>query len=151
MSKSGETLPLAPKIELSYICKVALAVSFLGLFLLSWFKLDMSIFGFFTDFQNVINLFRRMYPPDFSEISTVVSAMVETLWIALLGTLGAVLLSYPLALLAASNTSPNRALRALSRGLITLSRAVPEIILAAIFVVAFGTGPFPLQVIGSGR
>ena len=143
MSKSGETLPLAPKIDLSYICKVALAVSFLGLFLLSWFKLDMSIFGFFTDFQNVINLFRRMYPPDFSEISTVVSAMVETLWIALLGTLGAVLLSYPLALLAASNTSPNRALRALSRGLITLSRAVPEIILAAIFVVAFGTGPFP--------
>jgi phosphonate transport system permease protein len=103
----------------------------------------MSIFGFFSDFQNVINLFGRMYPPDFAEISTVISAMVETLWIALLGTLGAVILSYPLALLAASNTTPNRALRAFSRGAITLSRAVPEIILAAIFVVAFGTGPFP--------
>ena len=143
MTKSGETLPLAPKIDVLYISKIVIVVTFLALFLWSWIKIDMSIFEFFSDFQNVINLFRRMYPPDFAEISTVISAMVETLWIALLGTLGAVLLSYPLALLAASNTSPNRALRAFSRGAITLSRAVPEIILAAIFVVAFGTGPFP--------
>ena len=137
MTKSGETLPLAPKIDVSYISKIVIVVTFFALFLWSWIKIDMSIFGFFSDFQNVINLFGRMYPPDFAEISTVISAMIETLWIALLGTLGAVLLSYPLALLAASNTSPNRALRAFSRGAITLSRAVPEIILAAIFVVAF--------------
>jgi len=143
MTKSGETLPLAPKIDVAYIIKIALVVTFVASFLWSWVKIDMSIFGFFSDFQNVINLFGRMYPPDFAEISTVISAMVETLWIALLGTLGAVILSYPLALLAASNTTPNRALRAFSRGAITLSRAVPEIILAAIFVVAFGTGPFP--------
>jgi phosphonate transport system permease protein len=143
MTKSGETLPLAPKIDVAYIIKIALVVTFVASFLWSWVKIDMSIFGFFSDFQNVINLFGRMYPPDFAEISTVISAMIETLWIALLGTLGAVLLSYPLALLAASNTTPNRALRAFSRGAITLSRAVPEIILAAIFVVAFGTGPFP--------
>jgi len=143
MTKSGEALPLAPKIDVSYISKIALVVTFFVLFLWSWVKIDMSVFGFFSDFQNVINLFGRMYPPDFAEISTVISAMIETLWIALLGTLGSVLLSYPLALLAASNTSPNRAMRAFSRGAITLSRAVPEIILAAIFVVAFGTGPFP--------
>jgi phosphonate transport system permease protein len=143
MNKSGEALPLAPKIDVAYIIKIALVVTFVASFLWSWVKIDMSIFGFFSDFQNVINLFGRMYPPDFAEISTVISAMVETLWIALLGTLGAVILSYPLALLAASNTTPNRALRAFSRGAITLSRAVPEIILAAIFVVAFGTGPFP--------
>ena len=96
MNKSGEALPLAPKIDVSYISKIVIVVTFLALFLWSWIKIDMSILGFFTDFQNVINLFRRMYPPDFAEISTVISAMVETLWIALLGTLGAVILSYPL-------------------------------------------------------
>ena len=62
MTKSGETLPLAPKIDVSYISKIVIVVTFLALFLWSWIKIDMSIFEFFSDFQNVINLFRRMYP-----------------------------------------------------------------------------------------
>jgi len=33
MTKSGETLPLAPKIDVSYISKIALVVTFFVLFL----------------------------------------------------------------------------------------------------------------------
>jgi phosphonate transport system permease protein len=118
-------------------------VAYVLTFLWSWNRLNMSVFGFFSDLSNVGNLFKRMWPPDFSEMSRITEAMFETVWMALLGTIGAVILSYPLALAAAHNTTPNRAMRAISRGLITLSRAVPEIILAAIFVAAFGPGPFP--------
>jgi len=56
MNKSGEALPLAPKIDVAYIIKIALVVTFVASFLWSWVKIDMSIFGFFSDFQNVINL-----------------------------------------------------------------------------------------------
>jgi len=53
-----------------------------------------------------------------------------------------VILSYPLAIGAAANTTKHPTIRFICRSVITLSRAVPELILAAIFVVAYGPGPF---------
>lgn len=108
----------------------------------AWNKLNMSVLSFFDDLQNVINLFKRMYPPDFGDMDRIISLTLETLWIALLGTFGAVLLSYPLAIGAAANTTRHPIIRFVCRGIITLSRAVPELILAAIFVAAYGPGPF---------
>jgi phosphonate transport system permease protein len=102
----------------------------------------MSVLSFFDDLQNVVNLFKRMYPPEFADTDRIISLTFETLWIALLGTFGAVILSYPLAIGAAANTTKHPIIRFLCRGIITLSRAIPELILAAIFVVAYGPGPF---------
>ena len=111
-------------------------------FIWSWNYLDMSVLSFFDDLSNVVNLFKRMYPPDFGDMHRIVNAMLETLWMALLGTFLAAILSYPLALGAARNTSPHPYVRFCCRSIITLTRAVPELILAAIFVAAFDPGPF---------
>jgi phosphonate transport system permease protein len=139
---TSSTMRTTPPVSTRLVLQWVFFVSYALVFLWSWNRLDISIFGFFSDLGNVGNLFKRMYPPNFDDLNRIVEAMIETIWMALLGTVGAVILSYPLALAAAHNTTRGKAFRAISRGVITLSRAVPEIILAAIFVAAFGPGPF---------
>jgi phosphonate transport system permease protein len=69
--------------------------------------------------------------------------VVETFDIALLGTCAAVLLSLPLAVLAAENVTPSRPLYLAARGVIAVTRAVPDLVWALLFVTAVGLGPFP--------
>jgi phosphonate transport system permease protein len=72
----------------------------------------------------------------------VIPAIVETLQIALIGTVGAILVSLPFALLAARNVSPHPTVYQVTRVLLNANRAIPELIFALIFVVAVGLGPF---------
>jgi len=130
-----------PPLNLRYFLKVATLVTCAVAVWWAWNRLNMSVLSFFDDLQNVVNLFKRMYPPDFADMDRIISLTFETLWIALLGTFGAVVLSYPLAIGAAANTTNHPIIRFMCRSIITLSRAVPELILAAIFVVAYGPGP----------
>lgn len=74
-------------------------------------------------------------------LKTVLVKMVETLEIALWGTILAVSLSIPLAWFAASNYSPNKMTYTLARGFISLLRSVPELIVALFLVLAYGFGP----------
>ncbi|NBQ99574.1 MAG: phosphonate ABC transporter, permease protein PhnE [Actinobacteria bacterium] len=116
---------------------------FVGAFLWSWFSLDMSIISFFAGLGDVRNLLGRMFPPDFSNWSTIVNATFETLWMAVIGTFVSALVCVPLAFGAASNTTPHAVVRYVCRGIISLTRAVPEIIFAALFVVVLSIGPLP--------
>ena len=71
----------------------------------------------------------------------VLAKMVETLEIALWATLLAVAMSLPLAWFSARNYSPHRATYHLARGLVSLLRAVPELVSALLLVLAYGFGP----------
>lgn len=71
----------------------------------------------------------------------VAAKILETLEIALWGTLVAVLIGLPLALLGARNMTPHPAIRAASRALVGLFRAIPELISALFLVIAYGFGP----------
>lgn len=72
---------------------------------------------------------------------TVAVKMVQTIEIALWGTLISVLLSVPLAYFAARNYTPYRATYTLARGFISLLRSAPELIVALFLVLAYGFGP----------
>lgn len=72
---------------------------------------------------------------------TVLAKMLETLEIALWGTILAVLLSAPLAYFAARNYSPNRFTYTGARALISFLRSMPELIVALFLVLAYGFGP----------
>jgi phosphonate transport system permease protein len=74
-------------------------------------------------------------------LKTVMGKMIETLEIALWGTILAVSLSIPLAWFAASNYSPNRVTYTLARGVSSLLRSGPELIVALFLVLAYGFGP----------
>ena len=73
---------------------------------------------------------------------TVVTDIVQTIQMAIVGTLFAVILAIPFGLLAARNVSPHPALYQGTRFLLNMNRAVPEIIFALVFVAAVGLGPF---------
>jgi phosphonate transport system permease protein len=72
---------------------------------------------------------------------TVLVKMLQTLEIAVWGTLLSVLLSIPLAYYAASNYTPNRVTYTAARGMISLLRSAPELIVALFLVLAYGFGP----------
>ena len=84
----------------------------------------------------------RMVPPDTSVMSTVLTSTLETLQLAFVGTFFSVLLSFPLALLVATNLSPPWLAQPL-RWLLGGIRSVPLILLALFFVSTVGLGPFP--------
>ncbi|MFO7834383.1 MAG: hypothetical protein R6V31_10120, partial [Halohasta sp.] len=91
--------------------------------------------------REVADLLTRMYPPDVAYTPQIIQPLIETIHIAALGTAGALVLSIPVALLAAENTTPNPATYWLGKLLVTVSRSVNTIIWALIFVVILGSGP----------
>ncbi|ELZ31890.1 phosphonate ABC transporter, permease protein PhnE [Halorubrum terrestre] len=113
----------------------------LSVFVASWRFLDMGITNVDTVPREIRDLLTRMSPPDLAYTPEIVNPLVETLHIAALGTLGALVLALPVALLAAENTTPNAATYWLGKLIVTVSRSVNTIIWALIFVVVFGSGP----------
>ena len=86
----------------------------------------------------------RLVPPDFSTArDSIVKGLSETLAIGILATFFGTLLSIPIGLLAARNVSPSRWTYLGARYMLVLIRAIPELILAVIFVAAIGLGPIP--------
>lgn len=65
----------------------------------------------------------------------------ETLMIAFWGTLLAVIMSAPLAFLSARNLTPHPLAYGAARAVVSLLRAVPELVSALFLVVAYGFGP----------
>lgn len=96
-----------------------------------------------TGVHGMADLIRRAMPPDFSRFPDMLWPTLETVDIALFGTLAGVCLALPLAVLAATNVSPSRVVYFLSRGVIAVARAVPDLVWALLFVTAVGLGPFP--------
>ena len=90
----------------------------------------------------MLDFFSRMFPPDLAHLRLLGGATVETLQIAVWGTLIAVLLSIPFALLGAKNTTPHLAVFHLTRILLNALRSINELVFALIFVAAVGLGPF---------
>jgi phosphonate transport system permease protein len=96
-----------------------------------------------TGFHGMVDIIRRATPPDFSKLPDVAWPALETVDIAIFGTLAGVAMALPLAVLAATNVTPSRALYYVSRATIGFTRAVPDLVWALLFVTAVGLGPFP--------
>ena len=58
--------------------------------------------------EQIADLFGRMYPPDPSNLETILKVLWDTVNIATFATTFAVLLSLPVAYISAQNTTPNR-------------------------------------------
>jgi len=113
---------------------------------------------------NIVDFMTRLFPPKFDvqplslavptplqgllgeqlalRLPRVVPYMVETLQMAVVGTLLGVVLAIPFGLLAARNVAPYPWVYTTTRMLLNINRAIPDIIFALIFVAAVGLGPF---------
>lgn len=134
-----------------------------GLVLLGWSAhgAQVSLTAIFdpTTVNSVARFAGGLFPPETSPdfLGTVARLMVETLQISIVGTALAIAIGFPLGLWATrrrgeevSHDSQGTALWLinwgryyLSRSVLNLLRAVPELVWALVFVVAVGLGPFP--------
>lgn len=89
---------------------------------------------------NKVTLKRRWWNNAFP--NTIVGAMIQTIQMALAGTVLALLFAFPLAFLAASNTSPHKFVYSGTRLVINFMRTIPDLALGLVFVAAVGLGPF---------
>lgn len=80
-------------------------------------------------------------PPDLSRLPQVLEATVETFEMALVGTAIGAVVSLPIALLAARNTTPNIVVYGVARAIISFMRAVPDLVWGLVFIVTVGLGP----------
>lgn len=87
------------------------------------------------------DMFERMWPPDYAYYpGGVHEALVESMHIAGMGTILALVMSLPVALLAAKNITPVPALNWLARLILVSSRSVNTLVWAILFVAVFGPG-----------
>jgi phosphonate transport system permease protein len=88
------------------------------------------------------DMLRRMWPVDVAFYpGGVHSALIDSIHIATLGTILAVLMAIPVAFLAAQNTTPFPALNYLGKFILVASRSVNTLVWALLFVAIFGPGP----------
>jgi phosphonate transport system permease protein len=72
----------------------------------------------------------------------IIGSIIETVQMAIIGTVATIILSIPLALLAARNISPHPLVYQGTRLFLNLIRTIPPLIWALIMVSAVGLGPF---------
>lgn len=90
--------------------------------------------------DNAANFVSRMFPLEFPPMAELLSLISETLAIVFLATALSVILSVPLAVIAARTTTFSPTARWISRALIVLARAIPDLVLAIVFIRLFGIG-----------
>lgn len=117
-------------------------IEFALLFLFIWATKGVDIYWpFVTDAPaQMADLLNRMTPPNVVFIKKIVPSMIETINIATLSTIFAVILSFPLAILNARNTTPHSIVQLIARVIIVTSRSVNELVWGLVFVVFFGPG-----------
>jgi phosphonate transport system permease protein len=91
----------------------------------------------------IVTLLTEMFPPDFTEAESWVRPMVDTIAMSIAGTALSIVLSLPLGVLAARNTTPNPTIYRIARGILNIFRSIPELIMGIVFVAAVGFGALP--------
>jgi phosphonate transport system permease protein len=110
----------------------------------AWGGTQVSIGELITSAPNMWDLITRMVPPDwsfFTNYDHVIAPTIVTIQLAITSTVIAVLLAFPISLLAARNLS-HPALYQSIRVVLNIIRSIPELVWALIFVSAVGLGPF---------
>jgi phosphonate transport system permease protein len=110
----------------------------------AWAGTNASPAELIASWPNMADFIRRMFPPNwgfFLNRERVIIPTIQTIQIAITGTVVATLLALPLSLIAARNLS-HPALYQTVRAIMNVLRSIPELIWALIFVSAVGLGTF---------
>jgi phosphonate transport system permease protein len=92
--------------------------------------------------EQVADMLNRMWPPDQSYYpDTIHDALMETIHIATLGTVFAVIFAIPVGVMVAENVTKYKSLNLLARFILVSSRSINSLVWALLFVAVFGPGP----------
>lgn len=123
----------------------AIASAMLALLVFGMGELDFFDGTLLSGMGRLAEIVGLMMPPDpgsWAHVRVFTVALVETVAIALLGTLSAAILALPLSFLAARNVTAQRIVRLLSRRSLDTIRSIDILIWALIWINVVGLGPF---------
>jgi len=104
-------------------------------------NLDLPWFYFLDAHEQAMDLAERMWPPDLEFWETLAEPLLETIHIATLGTVVTFVIAFPIAFLAARNTTFNTFTWFIGRFILVTSRSVNTVVWGLFFVAIFGPGP----------
>jgi len=125
--------------------KIALGLLLLALLCAGLWRVDFGFARMLGGFAKFGEILLRMLPPTpdtWSRFTLYVHALLETLGLALIGTLTAAVIAFPLGLLAARAVSGSRLVHMGLHRLFDMIRGIDRFVWALIFVRAVGLGPF---------
>jgi phosphonate transport system permease protein len=136
-------LPPRPRANVNRVAAWGALIVVLGAAIWSVADLEINIASMVQSLGNAADFTSRVFPLDFPPLAELLVMTGQTLAIVVVATVLAVVLSLPVAIFAASNTTTGPVMHGAARMIIVLSRAVPDLIFAIIFFRLFGLGALP--------
>lgn len=134
------TAPTLPKRQLQWRKWLLTGIMVLGL-IWSIGITNANLGLFFKNFSQFTVIFTEMAHVDWSYAYYTIDPMIQTLKMAIIGTLIGSAVAFPYALLVSRNIVTNKIVVGIFRFVLNIVRTIPDLMLAALFVAIVGIGP----------
>ncbi len=101
------------------------------------------VFELLTNLTRGASILAEFVPPDWAFLERTWDPLLETFQMAVIASVIGCGVALPISFLASRVTSPNAFVYLLDRGILSVVRALPDILYALVFVAALGIGPLP--------
>ncbi|RLQ84694.1 ABC transporter permease subunit [Mycetocola zhadangensis] len=118
-------------------------VALLVVSIVSLVDVNISIPSMLDSWSNAVRFFDRVGVVSFPPLDELLYLTAFTVSLVLCGTLLAAVLSVPVAYISAANTTPGPLWRGVGRFVGVFTRAIPDVVLAMVFVLMFSLGSLP--------
>jgi len=95
-----------------------------------------------SKFSKMLDLMKKILRPDWTFFPKVVSPLIDTIKMSILGTVIGCLLALPVAILSSSNINRNLTIVSVCRFILALIRTLPTLIIALVCALIFSLGTF---------
>ena len=95
-----------------------------------------------SKFSKMLDLMKKILQPDWTFFPKVVSPLIDTIKMSILGTVIGCLLALPVAILSSSNINHNLPIVSVYRFILALIRTLPTLIIALVCALIFSLGTF---------
>lgn len=127
----------------SKIFDVSIIFVFLSVLFISIISIIYQLPDIISALPRVFEMLKYMWPPDFTDLNEYIKLIIETIGMAVSGTIFSSFLAFFISLISAKNVMKISFIRKIGIEIANFLRAMPDIIFALFFVVAIGLGPFP--------
>lgn len=130
----------------SSLCNWFILILILITLWVGWIIIEVNVYDFFTGFTNARGIVSGLFSPNLKLLLPMLSALIETIYLALLATVFAIPFAFAFSFLAARNLMPNsfwgNLIYTIVRTMATFFRSVEAVVWAIVFCVWVGIGPF---------
>jgi len=135
------TVRLAPRPRKNLLFWLAVLLFLFSMTLWSARGIGFSLIELVCNLADGSRLLQESWPPDLAFLPRLVDPMLETVFIAIVGTVVGGILAIPVAVLAARNLTPDRLTWFADRNFMNILRTLPDLFWAMLFATAVGFGP----------